>query len=345
MKAVQYRTIGGVPEVVTIDDPTPGPRQVLLKVTAAGLCHSDIFVMSLPEEAYIYGLPLTLGHEGVGTIIDAGAAVKDQVTMGESVMVYGPWGCGRCRQCAEGYENHCENAARLGIAPPGLGAPGSAAEYMLVDDPRHCIPIGDLDPTIAAPISDAGLTPYHAIKRSAGKLGGNSFAVVIGVGGLGHIGIQLIKHMTGARVIALDTLDSHLELAKSVGADFTVKSDADSVAAVKEITKGVGAEVVFDFVGIQPTLDAALQMTKPRGDLDIVGVGDGVAGVGLFTLPYEVNVSTTYWGTLFDAYELVELAQRGVINVHTETYTLDQAPEAYERLHHGQVHGRAVLVP
>jgi len=345
MKAVQYRQVGGAPEVVTIEDPTPGPRQVLLKVSAAGLCHSDIFVMSLRGDSYIYGLPLTLGHEGVGTIVDAGAAVKDEVSIGESVMVYGPWGCGRCRQCAEGYENYCTNAAALGIRPPGLGAPGSAAEYMLVDDPRHCIPIGDLDPVIAAPISDAGLTPYHAIKRSAGKLGANSFAVVIGVGGLGHIGIQLIKHLTGARVIALDTVDDHLDLATKVGADFAMKSNKDAIAAVKDLTGGLGADVVFDFVGIQPTIDLAMPMTKPRGDLDIVGVGDGLAPVGIFSLPYEVNVSTTYWGTLFDAYELVALAQRGVINVHTETYSLDEAPLAYQKLHDGQVHGRAVLVP
>ena len=345
MKAVQYRQVGGKPEVVRIEDPTPGPGQVLLKVSAAGLCHSDIFVMSLPQEAYVYGLPLTLGHEGVGVIVDAGAAAKSEVTIGESVMVYGPWGCGRCRQCAEGYENYCTNAARLGIAPPGLGAPGAVAEYMLVDAPRHCVPIGDLDPVIAAPITDAGLTPYHAIKRSMDKLGANSVAVVLGVGGLGHIGVQLIKHLTSASVIALDTSEDHLKLATAVGADHVLTSNQEAVAAVKELTHGLGADVVFDFVGIQPTIDLGAQMTKARGDWAIVGVGDGLAKVGFFSVPYECRVSTSYWGTRFDLVELVELAQRGLIDVHTETFSLDEAPLAYEKLHDHTLDGRAVIVP
>ncbi|MCL2316476.1 MAG: NAD(P)-dependent alcohol dehydrogenase [Actinomycetia bacterium] len=345
MKAVQYRKVGANPEVVEIDTPTPGPGQVLLKVTAAGLCHSDIFVMSLPEEAYTYGLPLTLGHEGVGVIVDAGEAAKHSVSIGESVMVYGPWGCGRCRQCAEGYENYCTEAARLGIRPPGLGAPGAAAEYMIVDDPRHCVPIGDLDPVTAAPITDAGLTPYHAVKRSIDKLGANSTAVVLGVGGLGHVAIQLIKHLTSADVIALDTVPDHLDLARSVGADHALASNQDAVAAVKDLTHGLGADVVFDFVGITPTIALGAQMCKVRGDWDIVGVGDGVAQVGFFKVPYACRVSTSYWGTRTDLVELVELAQRGVLTVHTETYTLDQAPVAYQKLRDHQVRGRAVLVP
>lgn len=169
MKAVQYRTIGAAPEVVTLPEPEPGPGQVLLKVTAAGVCHSDIAVMSRPAESLPYELPLTLGHEGAGTVAGLGAGVTG-LAEGDSVAVYGPWGCGTCIKCAEGKENYCLRAGELGIHPPGLGAPGAMAEYMVVDSPRHLVPLGDLNPVGAVPLTDAGLTPYHAIKRSLAKL-------------------------------------------------------------------------------------------------------------------------------------------------------------------------------
>ena len=147
---------------------------------------------------------MTLGHECEGTVVDAGDGVKHLVTLGEDVLVYGPWGCGRCRQCAEGYENYCYNAAARHITPPGLGHDGGAAEYMLVDRARYLVPIKDLDPVKAVPLTDAALTPYHALQHSRSKLDANSNAVVLGVGGLGHTAIQLIKHLTPARVIAMD---------------------------------------------------------------------------------------------------------------------------------------------
>ncbi|WP_367882068.1 alcohol dehydrogenase catalytic domain-containing protein [Rathayibacter oskolensis] len=118
MKAVQYREIGSEPVVVEIDKPVPGPGQVLLRVTAAGLCHSDSFVMGLPEDQYSHGLPLTLGHEGAGVVAELGDGVVG-VDVGDSVAVYGPWGCGTCRACAAGRENYCPHAAELGITPPG----------------------------------------------------------------------------------------------------------------------------------------------------------------------------------------------------------------------------------
>ena len=170
MKAVQYRKVGGQPEVVEIEQPKPGPGQVLLKVTAAGLCHSDQFIMSLPESQYTFGLPLTLGHEGAGVVAALGDGLE-YPAVGDAVAVYGPWGCGRCIKCSEGKENYCVNAQRLGIHPPGLGAAGAMAEYLLVDSPRHLIPLGDLDPVKNVSLTDAGLTPYHAIKNSIMKLG------------------------------------------------------------------------------------------------------------------------------------------------------------------------------
>lgn len=164
MKALQYTRIGSEPELMEIDKPEPGPGEVLLEITAAGVCHSDELLMGLPAEQYPFGLPLTLGHEGAGRVAALGEGVKG-LDIGTNVVVYGAWGCGQCWHCAQGSENYCSRAAQLGIVPPGLGAPGALAEFMIVDSPRHLVPIGDLDPVTAVPLTDAGLTPYHAIKH------------------------------------------------------------------------------------------------------------------------------------------------------------------------------------
>ncbi|MFJ6700353.1 NAD(P)-dependent alcohol dehydrogenase [Streptomyces sp. NPDC091272] len=344
MKAVQYRSVGATPEVVTVDRPEPGPGQVLLKVTAAGVCHSDIAVMSWPAEALPFPLPLTLGHEGAGTV----AALGDGVTgfeTGESVAVYGPWGCGNCLMCAQGKENICLRAAELGIRPPGLGAPGALAEYMIVDDARHLVPLGDLDPVTAVPLTDAGLTPYHAIKTSLPKLAPGSTAVVIGTGGLGHVAIQLLRALTSARVIALDVNEEKLDLAREVGAHEVVLSDQHAAAKVRELTGGLGAQAVFDFVGAPPTVATASACAAVEADVTIVGIGGGSAPVGFGAVPYDAAFRAPYWGSRSELIEVLDLARSGVIEVHVETYPLDEAPTAYERLHEGRINGRAVILP
>lgn len=344
MKAVQYRTVGAAPEVVTVERPEPGPGQVLLKVTAAGVCHSDIAVMSRPAEALPFPLPLTLGHEGAGTVAALGEGVTG-LEVGESVAVYGPWGCGNCLMCAQGKENYCLRAAELGIRPPGLGAPGALAEYMIVDNARHLVPLGDLDPVTAVPLTDAGLTPYHAIKTSQPKLTPGSTAVVIGTGGLGHVAIQLLRALTPARVIALDVTEEKLELARQVGAHEAVLSDRDAAAKVRELTGGLGAQAVFDFVGAPPTVATATACAAVESDVSIVGIGGGAASVGFGTVPYDAAVRAPYWGSRSELIEVLDLARSGVIDVHVETFTLDDAPKAYERLHEGRINGRAVILP
>ena len=344
MKALQYRTLGAPPEVVEIDTPEPGPGQVRLKITAAGVCHSDAFLMSLPEEAYIYGLPLTLGHEGAGIVDKLGEGVKG-VAVGESYAVYGPWGCGHCYTCSQGHENYCENAAKLGIAPPGLGSPGAMAEYLIVDDARHLVPLGDLEPIQNVSLTDAGLTPYHAIKESLGKLIPGSVAVVIGAGGLGHVGIQILRAISPATIVALDVSEEKLAFAKDVGAHHAFLSDESAVAKVKELTAGHGAHAVFDFVGAQPTLTLGQSMIRVGGDQVLVGVGSGTLAVGMLDKPYEASVRSPYWGYRSELFEVLELARSGAINVETETFSLDEAPQAYEKLHAGTLRGRAVIVP
>lgn len=344
MKALQYKEIGQPPVLVEIPTPEPGPGQVLLKVTAAGVCHSDEFVMSLPEDQYDYGLPLTLGHEGAGVVHRLGEGVE-HLAVGDSVMVYGPWGCGRCRNCAQGKENYCTNAAAEGIRPPGLGAPGAIAEYMLVDDARHLVPLGDLDPVENVSLSDAGLTPYHAIKQSLPKLHAGSYAVVIGAGGLGHVGIRMIRQLSGATVIALDVTEEKLDFAREVGAHHAVLSDEHAVDAVRELTGGLGADAVFDFVGAPPTTKIAAGVAAVEADVTIVGIGGGAVQAGFGTLPFDAAVRAPYWGSRSELIEVLDMARRGQVSVEVETFTLDEAPKAYERLHEGTLRGRAVIVP
>lgn len=344
MKALQYRSAGTAPEIVEIPRPVPGPGQVLLRVLAAGVCHSDFVVMGAPADQLSFPLPLTLGHEGVGTVAETGPGVHT-VDVGDLVAVYGPWGCGACAKCAVGKENYCLRAGELGIHPPGLGAPGAIAEYMIVDDARHLVPIDDLDPVQAVPLTDAGLTPYHAIKHSLPKLIPGSTAVVIGAGGLGHVAIQLLRHLSPARVIALDVSAEKRELAKEVGAHHAIESDGAAAATIRELTAGRMAEAVFDFVGAPPTVAIAAACAAVEADVTIVGIGGGTLPVGFGVLPYEVSVSAPYWGSRAELIEVFDLARSGAISVHTETYALEQAPQAYERLHDGKVRGRAVILP
>ncbi|MFB7763256.1 MULTISPECIES: NAD(P)-dependent alcohol dehydrogenase [Streptomyces] len=344
MRAVQYREIGAAPQVVTVPDPEPGPGQVLLKVSAAGVCHSDIAVMEWPAENFPYALPQTLGHEGAGVVAALGEGVTG-LTEGDSVAVYGPQGCGRCAKCAHGKENYCTRAAELGIFPPGLGAPGAIAEYLLIDDSRFLVPLGDLDPVTTVPLTDAGLTPYHAIKRSLPKLVPGSTAVVIGTGGLGHVAIQLLRALSPARVVALDVAQEKLELAREVGAHEALLSDERAAERVRELTGGLGAQAVFDFVGAQPTVTAAGAMAAVEADVTIVGIAGGALPVGIGSTAFEVTVSAPYWGSRGELIEVLELARAGAVEVTVETYGLDEAPRAYERLHQGKIKGRAVILP
>lgn len=344
MKAIQYCEIGKGPELVEIPTPEPGPGQIRLKVTAAGLCHSDWFIMSLPAEQYAYGLPLTLGHEGAGIVDKLGDGVEG-IELGGSYAIYGPWGCGQCHACAEGKENYCTRAAELGIAPPGLGAPGAMAEYVIVDDARHLVPLGDLDPIETVSLTDAGLTPYHAIMSSAAKLRAGATAVVIGTGGLGHVGIQVLRAVSPATVIALDISEDKLSLAREVGAHHALMSDDSAIAKIRELTGGVGAEAVFDFTGVQPTLDIARQVVAVDGDIQIVGIGGGILPTGFFSTPFGASVRAPYWGSRSELIEVLDLARTGSVGVHVEQYSLDTAVEAYEKLHKGEVRGRAVVVP
>ena len=336
MKAVQYAEYGMGAVVNEVDKPTPGPGEVLLKVTAAGACHSDSFIMGAPEGAF--QVPLTLGHEGAGVVAELGPGTRG-VTVGEAVLVFGPQGCGRCHACASGNENNCENY----MDAPGINHDGAMAEYQIVKDTRHLVPLGDLDPVASASLTDAALTPYHAIKPSIPRLIPGTTAVVIGVGGLGHIGVQMLKALTAATIIALDVSDDKLAFARQNGAHHAFLSNPDAVDEVKRLTNGRGADAVFDFVGAQPTLDLAHQLVAVMGEIAIVGVAQGAIPVGYLTMKFDTSVRVCNWGTRAELMECVEMARQGDIRIHTESFSIDQAPQIYERMHAGTLKGRAVI--
>lgn len=343
MKAVQYRSFGAGPEVVTIDKPSPGPGEILLKVTASGLCHSDEVLMSMSPDKYDkygFAMPQTLGHEPAGIVDELGAGVAG-IASGTPVIVYGCWGCGLCEMCADGSENLCLR----GMTAPGLGQPGAMAEYMLVDDVRHLVPIGELAPVAAASLADAGLTPYQAIRSVVHRLTGGSTAVVIGVGGLGHVAIQLLRTLTATRVIALDVTEDKLALAQRMGAHDVVLSERSASSEIKRLTRGRGADVVLDFVGTDATGALAMASCGPGASVVIVGAGGGGVLSSLSRGPANVCVSTSLWGRRKQLFELVAMAQRGQLEIQTRSFSLDDAPTAYSLLKQGQITGRAVVVP
>ncbi len=349
MKAVQLVAWKTDPELVEVPVPVAGPGQVIVKIAGAGLCHSDLHLIhDFGDGMFPWGPPFTLGHENSGWVHELGVGVEG-FEIGDAVAVFGPWGCGSCAACADGQDTYC-HAPLDGYGSAfggGLGVDGGQAEFMLVPDTRHLVRIPDgLDPVAAAPITDAGLTPYHAVKLSLPKLLPGSTALCIGVGGLGHMGIQIIKAMSAANVIAMDLKDDALSLASGCGADLTVRSDsADAVAQVRDATGGRGADVVIDFVGIDATLATAVACAKVQGDMTIVGVGGGTFPMGLFAAPYELCVRSIYWGKRSELSEVLALAAGGHIKPEYTTYPLDQALDAYAALEAGHLKGRAVIVP
>lgn len=346
MESLQLTAWKHEPELREVPQPDPGPGQVLVKIGGAGACHSDLHLMHDFEEGLLpWGPPFTLGHENAGWVEGVGPGVTG-LEPGEPVAVYGPWGCGRCHRCRTGMENYCERQSELGAAGGGLGFDGGMAPYMLVPNARWVLPIGELSPVQAAPLTDAGLTPYHAVKRSLALLGPGSAAVVIGVGGLGQMAVQIIRALSSATtIIAVDQREDALRLASQVGADHTVASGDGSAAEVLELTAGRGADVTLDFVGVDQTLALGASVTRTMGHLTIVGIGGGTLPVSFFSLPYEVSVATTYWGGIHELMEVIELGRAGKIRAEVTTYDLANAIDAYHSLRDGAITGRAVIVP
>lgn len=322
----------------------PSAGQVVVDVRAAGLCHSDLTVMGRPRGSHAFALPLVLGHEVAGVVSAVGGGVTD-LREGDSVVVYGPWGCGSCRACLAGVENLCPQARNRGIFPPGLGADGGLAEQVLVPEARHVVPTGGLDPVQAAPLTDAGLTAYNAVRCSLSALPPGGVAVVIGVGGLGHLAVQLLGILAATTVVAVDRSEQARDLALRCGADLALDPGEDPVGTIAELTKLAGADVVFDFVGTDTTLASGARMLRPGGELVVVGLGPGALPVSIGSMAMGAVVRLAYWGGRGDLIDVLALARSGRLSVAVETVRLDDVPAAYERLREGALNGRLVVLP
>lgn len=344
MRAVRM-TAPGVLEQVEVPTPTPGPGEVLVRVGAVGACHSDLHILDAPPG--LFPTPMTLGHEIAGTVDTLGAGVSGW-SAGDRTAVYGIIGCGHCRACLRGNENQCREVPVGGI---GLSRDGGLAEYVVVPASR-LLPVGDLELTQAAPLTDAGLTPYHAIELARDELRPGTSCVVIGIGGLGHMAVQLLVATTAVRIIAVDTSVAALDLASRLGAHHVVQAGPDSVDRIRALVGAPpdGADVVLDFVGADPTLTTARQVVATGGQVLLVGLAGGTLPVRPVadappTLPLETSVEVPFWGTRAELREVIALARDGVLRADVQTFPLAEAPEAYDLLRRGEVHGRAVIVP
>lgn len=344
MKALQLLEPGRA-ELREVADPEPGHGEVLLDVGGAGVCHSDLHM--LHAKRALFALPLTLGHEVAGTVAALGPGVSGW-EVGAGALVHLCWGCGSCRACVAGADNYCDSHPRATVPGPGLGHPGGMAERVAVPA-RHLVALGDLPPAQAAPLTDAGLTPYHAVAVSRDRISASSTVVVLGVGGLGHVAVQVLRATTGATVVAVDTDEPRLQHALDLGADVALPSDDATAADLLSRTGGVGVDVVLDFVGAAATVALAGQVVRSGGQITVVGLAAGkllhAAAPPPIGLPWGVSVLKPYGGTRRDLTEVIALARAGRIRVAVETAPLADAVDVLDRLEHGRVAGRAVLVP
>ncbi|MEV6430699.1 NAD(P)-dependent alcohol dehydrogenase [Nocardia sp. NPDC051463] len=346
MRALQL-TDPGVLELRTVPVPEIGPTDLLLRVGAAGICHSDLHVLHIPFK--MRDEPLTLGHEVAGTIEAVGSAVEGR-SAGERGIVYLCWSCGVCRECVSGNENVCLAAGRTAMPPcPGLGPDGGMAEYIRIPATSF-VPIGDLDFLQAAPLADAALSSYHAINGARAQLRPGSVAVVIGIGGLGHVAVQILAATSAAHVIAVDVSADKLDLAARCGAAEGLIGGPDTAREILDRTEGRGAEAVFDFVGTDHTATLAVESVAPNGAYRMIGLGGGAPDItagpaGGPGWPWGASIRKSYGGTKSDLISSVALAQAGKLRVEVERYDLAEGREALDRLERGLVTGRAVLVP
>lgn len=338
MKATRFIEVGQPIQLIDLPDPEVGPTDVLVRISGAGVCHSDLHVID--GEVGVRQKPITLGHENAGIVERVGSLVTE-VKPGDGVAVFGAWGCGVCGLCEQGEENLCQKPIY-----PGVMVDGGWAEKLLVPHPRNLVKLNGLDPVIAAPLTDAALTPYRAVRKALSRLGPGRTLAIIGVGGLGHMALQIARALTPAtQVIAIDVSDEKLAMAKELGADHCVNAKSDVGAAVKAATGGAGADAVIDFVGNDATLTNAVASIAIAGKLVVVGIAGGTLPFSFWKIPLECEVTTSIWGNRRELKEVLELARRGLITPHIERQPLSAINEVIARLHAGDVRGRVVLTP
>jgi NAD+-dependent secondary alcohol dehydrogenase Adh1 len=334
MRAALLREYGRPLELIERPVPEPTrPDEVRVRIEGAGVCATDLHTIDGLMEPAGVTIPRVLGHENAGRV-DAVGDLVSTVAVGDPVLIYPPFSCGLCVPCRRGNDMHCERHQFT-----GLTVDGGFADYVVVAE-RSLVKLPpDVDPVAVAPHADAGITAYHAVKRAAHLALPGTTAVLIGVGGVGHVALQLLRELGSAAVVAVDTNEERRRLAAELGAD-TVLADADEV---REHTGGRGAELVLDFVGTDETHAAGTAMLARGGTYSIVGYG------GMLTLPSaalvggEQAVTANLVGSWVDLWELMQLHARGGLTLKTEIYPLEAVNEVLDRLRAGAITGRAVL--
>jgi NAD+-dependent secondary alcohol dehydrogenase Adh1 len=321
-----------------VDRPQPEPagaRDVVVKIGGAGVCATDLHAIDGLMEPAGLKPPVVLGHENAGWV----EAVGEEVTTarpGDAVLVYPAYSCGLCVACRRGIDLYCERHQFT-----GLTRDGGFADYVLVDERSLLTLPPGVQPVEVAPHADAGLTAYHAVKKLIPRLAPGTTSVVIGVGGVGHIALQLLRVLGGGSVIGIDTDERRRALAKELGADEVLADLGD----VREATSGAGADVVLDFVATDATHAAGVDMLARGGLYSTVGYGGMISVPSVAMVVGETAIAGNLVGTWIDLWEVLQLHGRGDLRLRTETHSLDDVNDVLDRLRQGEITGRAVLVP
>ncbi len=316
-----------------------GPFDVIVRLGGAGLCRTDLHVQEgqWAEKSQV-ALPYTPGHENAGWVHEIGSAVSN-VEVGDTVIVHPLVTCGLCRACRAGDDVHCENNLF-----PGISVDGGFAE-LLKTSARSVVKLEPtLHPKDIAALADAGLTAYHAVKKAISVLHPGTKAVVIGAGGLGHIGIQCLKAMTAAEIIVIDPSEKARALATEIGADHAVAADGRHVDTILEMTDGKGAEAVIDFVGESGVIPQGIAMLRNAGSYFVIGYGEDIVVPTIDVISREINFVGNLVGSYNDLDELMTLTAQGKVTLHTSTYPLDAVNDAMSDLDQGRLQGRGILV-
>jgi NAD+-dependent secondary alcohol dehydrogenase Adh1 len=323
-------------ELIERPEPEPvAPRDVVVKIGGAGVCATDLHAQEGLMEPAGLKLPVVLGHENAGWVHAVGTDVTT-ASAGDPVLVYPAYSCGLCVACRRGREMYCERHQFT-----GLTRDGGFADYVLVDE-RSLVPLSaGVKPAEVAPHSDAGITAYHAVKKLLPRLAPGTTSVVIGVGGVGHIALQLLRTLGGGSVIAVDTDERRRKLAAELGADDVLADVGD----VREATNGAGAGVVLDFVANDATHAAGLEMLARGGLYSTVGFGGVISAPSAVLVGGEQAITGNLVGNWIDLWELMQLHARGDVTLRTETHPLAAVNDVLDKLREGEVTGRAVLVP
>ena len=342
MRAVRLHRYHEDPSIDEVPEPElTGPMDVIVKIGGAGVCRTDLHIIEGQWEAVQNPeLPYVLGHENAGWVHAVGEGVTN-LAVGDTVILHPQPSCGLCLACRSGDDMHCGNAFFPGLS----NHDGGMAEYLRTTA-RACVKLDPAtDPADVAALADAGITAYHAVRKALPLLPPGTTAVVQGAGGLGHIGIQCLSALSAARIVVVDRNPDALALAEKVGATATVLADGNQVEAVKDLTGGAGAHVVFDYVAEQGAEMDGWNMTAAGGSYFVIGYGGELRIPTLDLISTERNVVGNIVGTYTDLAELMVLAQAGKVTLHTQKYALDRAVDALHDLDAGRVRGRAILVP